>query len=134
MEVQQWQGRTAFQDFQFWWTAYLQQAGSGFLFEPFPLENFGFAVDHLTAQLESGTLQANPTTLPVISGALVYVLVSAAELAPDLNDQQLLEVVFKIRSVLDNIQPGWETPWLGQPPAADFVELEPPAVEMAPAA
>ena len=128
------QGRTAFQDFQFWWTAYLQQAGSGFLFEPFPLENFAFALDHLTEQLQTGTLQANPTTLPVISGALVYVLVSAAELAPNVNDPQLLEVVFKIRSVLDNIQPGWETPWLDQPPAADFVELEPPAVEMAPAA
>ena len=134
MEVQPWQGRTAFEDFQFWWTAYLQQAGSGFLFEPFPLENFAFALDHLTDQLQTGTLQANPTTLPVISGALVYVLVSAAEWAADVNDPQLLEVIFKIRSVLDNIQPGWETPWLDQPPAADFVELEPPAVEMAPAA
>ena len=103
MEVQPWQGRTAFEDFQFWWTAYLQQAGSGFLFEPFPLENFAFAVDHLTQQLQSGTLQANPTTLPVISGALVYVLVSAAELAPDVNNPQLLEVAFKIRTVLDNI-------------------------------
>ena len=133
MEVP-WQGRTAFEDFQFWWTAYLQQAGSGILFEPFLLENFGFALDHLTEQLESGTLQANPTTLPVISGALVYVLVSAAELAADVNDPQLLEVVLKISYLLDNTQPGWQLPWLNQPPAAELVEFEPPALEMEPAA